>query len=138
MITGSYYFFKDYTDFKPKDIDYIEIVDPKGEFKFSKHTYIINEKCIFYTNKFLTKEELIDHYKNHIPMTICKFLTKEFADYFNITIEDLKQLSHMIDNLDDKHKYLKIIYNAYIENNDYKLTNEQRDNAYSEYKKYRV
>lgn len=70
-------------------------------------------------------------------MCLGKFLIPEFNEKFGITIEDLKGLSSLLDRLDDKHLYEKIIYDAYIENNDFSLTDEQRQNAYNEYKKYR-
>jgi hypothetical protein len=39
--------------------------------------------------------------------------------------------------MDSKHTYEKIIVEAYIENNGFFLTDEQRDMAYMEYKKTR-
>ena len=39
--------------------------------------------------------------------------------------------------MDSKHTYEKIIADAYIENNGFFLTDEQRDMAYNEYKKTR-
>jgi hypothetical protein len=43
----------------------------------------------------------------------------------------------MIDNLDIKHLYEKVIYNSYIENKSFVLTDEQRDKAYLLYKQGR-
>ena len=44
---------------------------------------------------------------------------------------------YIFENMDSKHTYEKIIADAYIENNDFFLTDEQRDLAYAEYKKTR-
>ena len=39
--------------------------------------------------------------------------------------------------MDNNHAYEKIIYDSYIENNDFYLTESQLNRAYKEYKKYR-
>ena len=55
-----------------------------------------------------------------------------------MSIDDLKRLKPIIAKLDDKHKYEEVIYNAYLENNDFVLTDEQRQEAYRVYNKYRT
>jgi hypothetical protein len=67
-------------------------------------------------------------------MQVGKYLVPEILHYFNFTIDDLKQLQPLIDNLDKSHLYEKIIYDGYIENNDFYLTDIQLDNAYKSYK----
>jgi hypothetical protein len=39
--------------------------------------------------------------------------------------------------LNDKHKYEEIIYNSYIKNSSFTLTDTQRDRAYKSYKESR-
>ena len=86
----------------------------------------------------MTKEQLLELHKGcKLGMCLGKFLIPEFNEKFGITVEDLKELSSLLDHLDDKHLYEKIIYDAYLENNDFSLTDEQRQNAYNEYKKHR-
>lgn len=70
-------------------------------------------------------------------MEIGKFLVPEFIHEFNLTINDLKRLYPLVIKLDDRHKYEEVIYNSYIENNDFNLTNEQIKEAYKIYLKYR-
>lgn len=70
-------------------------------------------------------------------MAICKFLSPEFAEYLNMNIDDLKKLNKLSERMDDKHYYLKMIFDYYIENNGFFLTNEQREAAYKEYKSKR-
>jgi hypothetical protein len=83
-------------------------------------------------------DEFIDiTLKRNIPMEIGKFLVPEFIQKFSLTIEKLKRLQPLVDNLDDKHKYERIIYNSYIKNNGFFLSEDQLTNAYLEYKKYR-
>ena len=43
----------------------------------------------------------------------------------------------MFDRLDDKHKYERLIYESYINNNSFTLTEKQLQEAYDEYRKYR-
>ena len=66
-----------------------------------------------------------------------KFLIPEFNEFIGFTIEDLKSILHVFENMDDKHSYEKIIANAYIENGGFFLKDRQRYNAYLEYKKKR-
>ena len=70
-------------------------------------------------------------------MVIGKFLVLEFINELNMTIEDLKTLKPLIERLDEKHLYEKVIYDSYIQNNDFYLTQEQLDEAYKIYKLYR-
>lgn len=67
-------------------------------------------------------------------MQLGKFLIPTFIEAIGFTIEDLKKLQPLADNLDDKHKYEKVIYDSYIQNNDFILTDEQLQKAYLEYK----
>lgn len=55
-------------------------------------------------------------------MQLGKFLVPTFIEAIGFTIDDLKKLQPLLDNLDDKHKYEKVIYNTYIQNNDFTLT----------------
>lgn len=133
-LCGSNYFFKNIENFKAKDTDRIEIVDKGNNFKYMQQT-TDSSNCIFKVIK-RPKEELISFHleSNNIPpMAIGKFLIPEFNKEFNITIEDLKELKPLVDKLDDRHKYEEIIYNAYIENNDFVLTDEQLQKAYKSY-----
>ena len=57
-------------------------------------------------------------------MCICFFLTPEVAKEIGLTIEDLPLLEPMLKKLDTKHKYLEIIYYAYLENGSFTLTQE--------------
>lgn len=67
-------------------------------------------------------------------MQLGKFLVPTFIEAIGFTIDDLKKLQPLADNLDDKHKYEKVIYDSYIQNNDFTLTDKQLQKAYLEYK----
>lgn len=133
---GSMYFFNCYDDYIPKDEDILLILSNPIN---GNKSYLIkkdNKDIIMYPN--LSKEEFINVDLNiNDPMKVGKYLIPEFVEYIKFTIDDLIKIEALINNLDDKHKYQKIIYDAYIENNSFYLTNEQRLIAYNEYKKYR-
>ena len=67
-------------------------------------------------------------------MAAGKFLSPELAEYMNITIDDLKLFQSAFDNIDKRHTYEKVIYESYIKNNAFVLTDEQRNEAYKLYK----
>ena len=85
----------------------------------------------------MTPDEFVEYTLNSkLPMEIGKFLVPEIAEFLGFTIEHLKQLAPVVDRLDEKHKYERVIYNAYLENGAFYLTNEQRNEAYEEYMKH--
>lgn len=138
FIIGSNVFFTDYyDDYISHDIDELHIMDNWS----IKNTNVLNlknnGKDIFYFKDMSKQEFINDTLMCNTPMRVGKFLVPEFAQHLNMTIDDLKQLKPMIDKLDDKHKYEQMIYDFYIENNDFILTEKQRDIVYDEYKKYR-
>ena len=137
MLVGSNAFFKDIEGFTSKDVDILEFVDNPTDFK-NVRQFKFPHKCVFQWRK-MPIDELIDItlFRN-FPMEIGKFLVPEFIKEFKLSIDDLKRLKPIIAKLDDKHKYEEVIYNAYIENNDFVLTDEQRQKAYSVYNKYRI
>lgn len=136
FIVGSQAFFQYYKDFKPKDIDILYLVSKNEFFKSSRRVHY-NNKCIFEW-VVRSKEEWINTLNNNfLAMEVGKVLVPNVAKYIGLTIEDLKKLSPQFDKLDDRHKYEKVIYDSYIENNDFTLTNEQLDRAYEEYKRER-
>jgi hypothetical protein len=133
---GSQVFFNSYSDYTPHDKDFISFdspfknicVDVKGK----------EEEVFEY--RPLSKEEFIEYELQHCsrtPMAVGKLLVPEVCDYMGITLEELKQFEFAFENIDDKHKYEKVIYDSYLQNNSFTLTEEQRSAAYAEYKKYR-
>lgn len=136
MIIGSTYFFKDMEGFSSKDLDTLELVENP---KYFKQSYQLSGhgRCIFKWKKMSPEEFIQISLSRNCPMEIGKFLVKEFCDEIGFTIDDLKKLKPLRDSLDDKHKYEGIIFDAYIENQGFSLTEEQLLNAYEEYKKYR-
>lgn len=136
MLVGSNVFFKDIEGFTSKDTDILEFVDNPTDFK-NVRQFKFPDKCVFQWRK-MSIDELIDMtLSRDFPMEIGKFLVPEFIKEFELSIDDLKRLEPIISKLDDKHKYEEVIYNAYIENNAFYLTDKQLKNAYEIYLKYR-
>ena len=139
IVIGSNTFFKDYVDYTSHDVDYIVFEENPKQYKNFMH---INLRCkgsdTFYRD--MSKEEFTEYELKHcskVPMAAGKLLVPELCEYKNITIEDLKRFQLAFDSMDNKHKYEQIIYQSYLENNSFTLTNDQRDKAYKEYKKLR-
>ena len=137
MLIGSKYFFKDIEGFSSKDIDTLELVDNPLTFKIS-YQLSGKGKCVFKWKRMTPKEFISVSLKRNCPMELGKFLVREFCEEIGFTISDLKALRSLRDSLDDKHKYEAVIYDSYIENNGFILTDEQLQKAYNEYKKYRL
>ncbi len=136
MLVGSNVFFKDIEGFTSKDIDILEFVDNPTDFK-NVRQFKFPDKCVFQWRKMPINELIDITLSRNFPMEIGKFLVPEFIKEFKLSIDDLKRLKPIITKLDDKHKYEEVIYNAYIENNDFILTDKQRQNAFETYTMYR-
>lgn len=137
MIIGSNAFFLQYSDFKPTDIDELEIIDTN---QFTQVRQLTGKgKCLFQMRRHDSKQEYIDWaLRGRLGMVVGKFLVPEFCEAIGFTIEDLPQMKPLIDKLDEKHKYEEIIYNSYLQNGSFTLTQEQRDAAYASYKAARA
>jgi len=138
-LMGSKYFFNDMKGFNPHDTDLWEIIDT-DEFKFVRT--IRGQGMDYYQfKKQPTAQDYIDYaVSTELPMTVGKFLIPEFCEEIGLSFEDFKnnaQIKSLIDNIDEKHAYEKIIYRAYIKNNAFTLTADQRKRAYNSYLKSR-
>lgn len=137
ILIGSRAFFSGYEDFISKDKDYAYIINDNDYGHTYSYKHYIGVCVIKFVN--LDKEKLMRIFttKRVLPMSLCHFLVPEFVEHFGITIDDLKRLKKLRDTLDYTHFYLRIIYDAYLENRKFELTQEQRDRAYASYKAWR-
>lgn len=134
-LVGSRYFFSDYPDFVSHDTDYVEILDT-DDFEQKRIIRGCGKDIIQLKRK--PKFDLIqDALKEGLPMVVGKFLVPEFCTEIGFTIQDLPVIKPLIDQLDAAHAYEEIIYNAYLQNGDFYLTQEQRNQAYTSYKQSR-
>lgn len=138
IITGSKAFFCNYEDFNPHDTDYLIVYDIIGTLKDMRNESLNGEDNFIFP--ILKQEELIGFINGTNDcnaIAIACILTPEFSKLQKFTIEHLKECLSTRNRLKRKHLYLGIIYDSYIENNGFFLTDEQRLKAYNEYKKYR-
>ena len=136
ILIGSQYFFNCYEGFEGSDLDELEIVETDN----FKHCRQISgqKRCLFQFKKYDSKEVYIKYaLRSRTGMVLGKFLVPEFCEAIGFTIEDLPRLEPLLKRLDDKHKYEEIIYNSYIVNGAFVLTDEQREEAYNSYKESR-
>ena len=136
MLVGSNVFFKDIEGFNSKDIDILELVDNPTDFKYLRQ-FRFKDKCVFQWRNMPVDEFIDAELLMNVPMSVCKFLCPEFIKLKGVTIKHLKRLQPLVDNMDEKHMYLKTIYDFYIANNELQLTDEQLNEAYKTYLKYR-
>jgi hypothetical protein len=136
FLMGSQYFFSCYDDFNSKDIDEIEIIETN---EFNHIRQITGQgKCLFQMKKHPSKDKYIDYaLQSNLGMVVGKFLIPQFCEAIGFDINDLPRLKALTDKLDDKHKYEEIIFNSYIENGSFTLTDVQRARAYKSYKESR-
>ena len=131
---GSQAFFSMYPDFTPSDIDEVEFEEHPTLFRnvmqFRKKD---KTRCLFIWRK-MEPDEFIDYaLRSRTPMEVGKFLVPEVAEYLGFTMEHLRRLGPVVDRLDPKHEYERVIFEAYLENGGFWLTQEQRDHAYMLY-----
>ena len=136
ILIGSTYFFSNYPDFKSKDVDKLEIINTN---EFKQMRQITGQgTCLFQLKRQESTEDYIAWaVKSKLGMVIGKFLIPEFCNEIGFTIKDLPKVKSLIEKLDSKHFYEKIIYDSYIKNGSFTLTDEQRDRAYESYKQSR-
>ena len=134
---GSAVFFSEFNDYKQKDDDEMVIQEKWLPHKIHVLNLKKDGKDIFFWSP-LSKEEFIkDTIDSNVAMRVGKFIIPEFCNYIGFEISEYEKLKDVFDSLDEKHRYEIIIRDAYIENNSFTLTDEQRMKAYQEYKKER-
>lgn len=131
FITGSTAFFDKIEGFVSKDIDiiYLDKLSRIGMCKLISYP----THCSFqYAD--LPKEKIIKYVlKHNIVGASVGFLVPDYAKHLNLTIDDIKTVYPLLEQLDEKHYYAKIIADAYVENNDFTLTEDQLLAAYNSY-----
>lgn len=138
FLVGSRAFFSEMPNFHSKDTDILIWTDTPKDFKFYKQVSM-GGKCTFYWTR-QSKRDLIEYAKREKAsgLEFGKFLVPDFINEIDLNIEDLKSLAKIfLPKLDINHKYQELIYNAYIKNNGFYLTDKQRDDVYKEYIKSR-
>ena len=137
FLVGSRAFFEGMEGFEPHDYDWLYVMDSFGSLKKSRLIMHADGADKILIPKMTKTQYIKDCIDSDFGMSVGKMFVPEFAKYIKLTPKDLKKLEAYMDKLDDSHSYYKIIYDAYIDNNDFTLTDEQRQAAFEQYKKYR-
>lgn len=133
ILVGSSVFFNEIEGFQPKDTDYVILDEKPFGYDFVRQT-TSRKGCLFEWRR-MSPEQFVEYSLSRGPaMQIGKFLVPEFVQEIGFTIEHLKKLKPLAERLEGRHKYEKVIYDAYFENGEFKLTEEQRNKAYEQYK----
>lgn len=133
ILVGSSVFFNEIEGFQSKDRDYVILVEKPVGYDFVRQT-TSSKACIFEWRK-MSPERFVEYSLRRGPaMQLGKFLVPEFVQEIGFTIEHLKTLKPLAEKLDERHRYEKVIYDSYIENGSFELTEEQRSKAYEQYK----
>lgn len=135
FITGSKAFFEGLEGFKPHDTDIVKF-NPSQHYELA----VINK---LRETTFIWKRDKADDIINYMlekskhPAKCIVLLIPSIAKRVGMTVDKLPRIKPLIDALDYKHKYIEVIYNYYVENNNLELTTEQLNSVYEEYKKER-
>lgn len=133
ILVGSSVFFNEIEGFQSKDRDYVILVEKPVGYDFVRQT-TSSKACIFEWRK-MSPERFVEYSLRRGPaMQLGKFLVPGFVQEIGFTIEHLKALKPLAEKLDERHRYEKVIYDSYIENGSFELTEEQRSKAYEQYK----
>lgn len=134
FLVGSNVFFRGFfEDFDSKDVDTVVLEDNPNGYE-NVRQFHFKDRCIFQWRR-MSKDEFIDvSLERGLGMELGKFLVPEFAKELEMDMDDLERLRPLAEKLDEKHLYEKVIYDAYIENGCWALTDEQRIEAYRIYK----
>lgn len=130
--TGSRAFFDRIEGFIPHDTDWVSF-DTNRETNMCIHgshetTFIWKEDT---ADEIL--EDLVSQGTSANPASVILFLIPEIIERIGMTFDKLSELAPFIEKLDYKHKYIEVIYNAYLDNGDFTLTEEQLQEAYENY-----
>lgn len=131
---GSEVFFGAIEGFTSKDSDWLCLVNGHVGGDKAMRVKIRHDDIVMYRHDY-TKDDFINEVlKCGIAMKVGKFLVPEFASHYGVTIDDISVFGDIMETIDEKHEYERIIYDAYLENGAFTLTDEQRLTAYESYK----
>lgn len=136
-LTGSCLFFSGIEGFTPHDCDYCELDDEQKMMFVRKYDH----RCDVFSYKRATADEYVSFaLSGELPdYQLCQYLTPGFCREVGFTIEHLKKLKPLRDELynDFYRRYTAVIYDFMVENNGFYLTTEQQRIAYAHYYKSR-
>lgn len=139
-LTGSRIFFEGLPGFQPHDRDYCELWDDM-DCMYKKD---LDAPWDVWCWRRATPDEYVDFILTNevvqdgaIPWHICQFLTPDFCKDVGFTTAHLERLRPVAEKLYGKHIYLRMIFDAFVSNGGFFLTDGQRTVIYNEYKEKR-
>lgn len=133
-LIGSRYFFGDYPDYGGKDNDRLCVMEGFPDIRGNVLNLKKDGDDIFLYRDMDKEGFITDTIGSGVPMRAGKFLIPEFCESISFTINDLRRLDKVFGEMDEKHSYERVIYEAYLVNGGFFLTEDQRDRAYRGYK----
>ena len=136
ILVGSAAFFGNQVASRIKGKDFVELVYNPTAFKWRW------EMCLRGTNIFRHKKEDVKTMVQRTvdfgdPRLIGKFLVPEFAAAIGATVEDIKPLEVLLPKLENKLRYVAVIFEAVMANDSFELEPWQLNEAYEVYKSER-
>lgn len=136
ILVGSRAFFSGINGFRSKDQDYLELIENPTAFKWRREQSL-RGVCTFQFKKEPVVEMVKRTLDNGDALLVGKFLVAEVAQAIGATVSDIMPLETLLPKLDEKHKYVAVIFDAIKQNGSFKLTDEQRHAAYEVYRQAR-
>lgn len=136
ILVGSRAFFSGIDGFKSKDYDYLELVENPTTFKWRREQSL-RGTCTFQFRKEPAARMVQRTLDNGEALLVGKFLVPEVAQAIGATVSDILPLEPLLSKLDDRHKYVAVIFDAVKQNGSFELTDEQRAAAYEVYRQAR-
>jgi len=138
FIIGSRAIFTGYKDFEDytTDTDILLIHDDPDYWLETQYHDPEDDNIHYICWANISKEDLLYYHIHNVYMGtfIQKFLCPEYAEWLGLTIEELASMERLLQYMDNKHSYEKIVFYAYIKNGGFYMTDEQKAAAYEEYK----
>ena len=129
---GSRAFFGGIADFASKDHDYVVLVDQPQGFNYRRECSLRGVDTFEY--KRMSAADFVAKTLEYADaLAVGEFLVKGFADAIGLTIEQLQQLQPLVEKLDEKHQYERIIFDAIISAGSWDLSDETLQAAYLSY-----
>lgn len=136
ILVGSRAFFGGCEGFQSKDTNYLELVENPAEFEWREELSLRGVSTFRYRKE--TPAEMVRRtLENGDALLVGKFLVPEVAQAIGATVSDILPLETLLQQLDDEHKYIAVIFEAVKQNGSFSLTDEQRAEAYETYRKAR-
>lgn len=133
ILVGSRAFFSGCEGFRSKDHDYLELVETPNDFSWRREQSL-RGVCTFSYKLEPAADMVRRTLESGDALLVGKFLVPEVAGAIGATVADILPLETLLPNLDKRHKYVAVIFEAVKQNNSFVLTEEQRDEAYEVYK----